>query len=66
MKLHTKANGFYKCDKCSGTFETGELLKTHLLEHPIDVEKIFNCEFCSNTFKSNEDLKRHRRSHTGW
>ncbi|XP_053685355.1 zinc finger protein ZFP2-like [Sabethes cyaneus] len=65
MKLHTKANGCFKCDKCSSTFELADQLKRHLLEHPIDVEKIFNCEFCSNTFKSNEDLKRHRRSHTG-
>ncbi|XP_055530349.1 zinc finger protein 708-like isoform X2 [Wyeomyia smithii] len=65
MKLHTKANGCFKCDKCSSTFELADQLKKHLLEHPIDVEKIFNCEFCSNTFKSNEDLKRHRRSHTG-
>ncbi|XP_055630566.1 protein krueppel-like [Toxorhynchites rutilus septentrionalis] len=65
MKLLTKANGFFKCDKCSNTFEMADQLKSHLLEHQIDVEKIFNCEFCSNTFKSNEDLKRHRRSHTG-
>ncbi|XP_058840640.1 zinc finger protein ZFP2-like isoform X2 [Topomyia yanbarensis] len=65
MKLHTKSNGCFKCDKCSSTFELADQLKNHLLEHPIDMEKIFNCEFCSNTFKSNEDLKRHRRSHTG-
>ncbi|XP_062711271.1 zinc finger protein 271 isoform X2 [Aedes albopictus] len=69
MKLHTKANGFFKCDKCSSTFEAADQLKNHLLEHPIDVEKIFNCErpfkcdTCPKAFTQLSNLRAHTKIH---
>ena len=65
-KEKKQLSGLFRCNVCSGIFDTAALLKSHLDNHPnFPSSKAFACDQCDMKFAHKQNLRRHLAVHTG-